>query len=69
MFNNFRSESVLSTASSKKSSRKKSNESIDGKLAKERKESNAARTIQRNWRKHRMGKLELEVFCRSMDFS
>lgn len=58
----FRSESVLSTSSStKKSLKKKRPDSQSGKAVKNRKESDAARTIQRNWRRHRDDKRKIEV--------
>ena len=62
-----RSDSVLSSASSKKSSRKKSTVSLEEKEPKEtketrmreRSESTAAKTIQRNWRKHKEDKMNV----------
>jgi len=55
-----RSESVLSTSSSKKSAKKKSIKSTTGKGIEKKKENEAARTIQRNWRKHRDEKIKME---------
>ena len=64
-----RSESVLSTSSSKKSAKKKSIKSTTGKGIEKKKENEAARTIQRNWRKHRDEKIKMEVFAFSSNFN
>ena len=59
-----RSESVVSSSSVRKSLKKKSSSSSNGKKENDsdRKENDAAKTIQRNWRNHRREKLKMEVF-------
>ena len=58
----------MSSSSSRKSSKKKSSNLDNGKSKRERKEDDAARTIQLNWRKHRTEKMKKEVVEFSSNF-